>query len=359
MEDIQVSETPPLPGTELVAAINTGFDSLQKNIGGILSKSVSGGAGTTTLTDSESWNGILVFTGVLTGDRIVEVPAAAMSWKGILNSTTGSYKLTFKAVGGAGFILPPGKLVAAVCNATDVLKTGDAGYRLIKRTIIAASGTHTYDPLCVLKRIAGRGAGAAGGGATTSSDGQASAGSGGGSGAVVDGLFLNTASTASITVGAGGTGSSGADGGNSGTSSLTDTDASISFTAATGGTVGSSNLNFFTRTGGDGGTATVSGSGLLNYVYRPGVRGQGSWASGTGVNSRMVGVAGYGAACAGGTQAHGAVASSTTNVGSAGSDGDKGCGGGGANILRASGAVANTAGGAGGPAEFIIEEYAL
>lgn len=119
MEDIILDLTPPLTPDYAWPKINAAFESLQKNIGGVLSKSVAGGAGTTVLTDEESYNGILLFTGAITGSRVVQVPATAMRWL-VTDATTGNFTLTLEVSGGAGVVLPKGQTLMVWSDGVDV-----------------------------------------------------------------------------------------------------------------------------------------------------------------------------------------------------------------------------------------------
>lgn len=68
---------------------------------GYLSKSVAGGAGTTVLTAADARATQIVFTGVLTGNRIVEFPAIKRSWI-VVNNTSGDFTLNCNMTAGGG-----------------------------------------------------------------------------------------------------------------------------------------------------------------------------------------------------------------------------------------------------------------
>jgi hypothetical protein len=89
----------------------------------VLSKSVAGGAGTTILTASEQRRDHLLFTGALTGNRVVEVDATPWRWT-VLNSCTGSFSLTFKVTGQTGLVIPPKGTVYPYIDAYDVYCDG-------------------------------------------------------------------------------------------------------------------------------------------------------------------------------------------------------------------------------------------
>jgi hypothetical protein len=85
----------------------------------MLSKNVAGGA-TVTLTTTEALNDVLNFTGLLTANIEVDVPALAKQWIA-RNSTTGNFTLTFKTAAGAGVVLAQGKGRPVYCDGVDVI----------------------------------------------------------------------------------------------------------------------------------------------------------------------------------------------------------------------------------------------
>jgi hypothetical protein len=91
---------------------------------GMLSKSVAGGAGTTTLTEAESRPPILTFTGVLTGNRVIELPNLKRAWV-VENATTGAFSLTVKVTGQPGTAVTQGKRKIVYGNGTDIVSAMD------------------------------------------------------------------------------------------------------------------------------------------------------------------------------------------------------------------------------------------
>jgi hypothetical protein len=90
------------------------------NVGnGYLSKSVAGGADV-VLTAAEAANQFIEFTGVITADINVVVPAAARLY-GFKNSTTGAYKLTVKTPAGTGILVPQTTGMLLEANGTNVI----------------------------------------------------------------------------------------------------------------------------------------------------------------------------------------------------------------------------------------------
>lgn len=85
-----------------------------------LAKSVAGGVDV-TLSESESQNSVLVFSGGLTANINVVVPARGRQWK-VINATTGAYTLTLKASGGSGFVVEQGATTDAYCDGASVFQ---------------------------------------------------------------------------------------------------------------------------------------------------------------------------------------------------------------------------------------------
>lgn len=86
---------------------------------GYLTKSVAGGADI-TLSAAEAANEILNFTGTLTANINVIVPAAARTWT-VRNATSGAYTLTLKTPSGTGIAVTQGTITQACCDATNVV----------------------------------------------------------------------------------------------------------------------------------------------------------------------------------------------------------------------------------------------
>lgn len=88
---------------------------------GELVKSVAG-ASDVTLSEAEARNAVLIFTGALTGNISVIVPAEDKTWL-VQNSTTGAFSLTVKKSGGTGVAVTQGDKVRLgfSTNADDVI----------------------------------------------------------------------------------------------------------------------------------------------------------------------------------------------------------------------------------------------
>ena len=87
---------------------NTNLQIFEQISGGYLEVSIAGGAGTTTLTESDGATGsavatrILKFTGTITGNRIVTLPVGVENFYVINNATSGAYTVQLKAASGSG-----------------------------------------------------------------------------------------------------------------------------------------------------------------------------------------------------------------------------------------------------------------
>lgn len=90
---------------------------------GVLSKSVAGGAGTTVLTQAEAAVEAIEFTGVLTGNRVIEMPNVKRRWH-ISNKTTGSFTLQVKTNAGTGPFIPQTGKDIVYGDGTDMVSMG-------------------------------------------------------------------------------------------------------------------------------------------------------------------------------------------------------------------------------------------
>lgn len=85
------------------------------------------GTGAYTLTGSELNRVAYRFTGALTGNRTVVVPATVQQYW-VDNQTTGAYTLTIEpSGGGAGFVIAQGERAILYCDGTDVLNASTQG----------------------------------------------------------------------------------------------------------------------------------------------------------------------------------------------------------------------------------------
>lgn len=110
--------TPPL-GDNSTKLATTAF--VQGTVNGVTAKDVSGNTNV-TLSAIEAGAGILVFTGILTGNIAVIVPSVAKSWIAS-NQTTGAFSLTVKTAAGTGVAVAQGKNQEIWCDGTNVLQS--------------------------------------------------------------------------------------------------------------------------------------------------------------------------------------------------------------------------------------------
>lgn len=97
------------------------------------------GTGTYTLTGSELNRVAYRFTGLLTGNRTIEVPATVQQYW-VDNETTGAYTLSVEpSGGGSGVNISQGARAILYCDGTDVLNATTAGIGL--PLAVASGGT--------------------------------------------------------------------------------------------------------------------------------------------------------------------------------------------------------------------------
>jgi len=113
----------PLPNTQ--ATLRTAFDQFDAAVAGRLSKSVAGGVDV-TLTTTEARNGILEFTGTLTGNINVIVPTKTRRYI-VYNNTAGAFSLTVKTSGGTGVAVTQSTRAWVYCDGTNVVSVGSGG----------------------------------------------------------------------------------------------------------------------------------------------------------------------------------------------------------------------------------------
>jgi hypothetical protein len=94
------------------------------------------GTGNYTLTGSELNRIAYNFTGVLTGNRNIIVPATVQQYW-VTNATTGAYTFTVKTSAGTGVTLTSGQRAIYYCNGTDVV---DADSSTVATPISIADG---------------------------------------------------------------------------------------------------------------------------------------------------------------------------------------------------------------------------
>jgi len=103
---------------------------LEQAIAGYATQAVTDSSSATVLTitngaASTGRNPVIVLTGVLTADRVVEVPAKTKLYV-FKNSTTGGFNVTVKVTGQTGVTIANGKTAYMFCNATDTVEIFNA-----------------------------------------------------------------------------------------------------------------------------------------------------------------------------------------------------------------------------------------
>lgn len=83
------------------------------------------GTGNYTLSGAELNRVAYVFTGILTGNRVIIVPATVQQYW-VTNSTTGSFTLTVKTAAGTGVQVAQGTRAILYCDGTNVVNADDA-----------------------------------------------------------------------------------------------------------------------------------------------------------------------------------------------------------------------------------------
>jgi len=118
--NLALTGTPTAPtaadGTNTGQLASTAF--VQSAVGGYLAKAVTGG--TVTLTDAEASNPVIAFTGVLTANLVVVVPATTKRLWAIYNATTGAFTLEVKTAAGTGVTVAQGKRNLCYTDGTNV-----------------------------------------------------------------------------------------------------------------------------------------------------------------------------------------------------------------------------------------------
>lgn len=84
------------------------------------------GTGTLTLTGNQLNQSIYRFTGILTGNRIVQVPPTVQQYT-IVNATTGAFSFTFQTSGGTGVTLVQNAATIVFCDGTNINYSDTAG----------------------------------------------------------------------------------------------------------------------------------------------------------------------------------------------------------------------------------------
>ena len=110
-----------IASNDLIGAGIASIASMQTAVNGYSSISVAGGTNV-TLTSVQASYPILNFTGALTANITVAIPAASKDFIAV-NNTTGAFTLTVIATGGTGVTIIQGQSVALVCDGTNVFQS--------------------------------------------------------------------------------------------------------------------------------------------------------------------------------------------------------------------------------------------
>lgn len=92
---------------------------VQALLRGVLTKALTGG--NTALNGVEAGKGIIIFTGTLSSNATVTLPAVPGRWI-VANRTTGAFTLTVRSLGGAGVALSQGRVQSVWSDGTDLLQ---------------------------------------------------------------------------------------------------------------------------------------------------------------------------------------------------------------------------------------------
>lgn len=116
---VPTTSTPAI-GTNNAQVVNTSF--VQNSISGVIGVAV-GGASNVTLTQAQWGYGILLLTGVLTGNINVIFPTQHDQWI-VCNQTTGAFTVTLKTAAGTGALVRQSESVVAYCDGTNIALAG-------------------------------------------------------------------------------------------------------------------------------------------------------------------------------------------------------------------------------------------
>ncbi len=103
-------------GTWGVILNNNALSVVDLNLGGRLAVTID--AANVDLSAAQAQNVYITLTGVLTGNRDLTFPATNGGFYYILNSTSGSFAVTVKPLGGTGVVIPQGALSKIFINPT-------------------------------------------------------------------------------------------------------------------------------------------------------------------------------------------------------------------------------------------------
>lgn len=111
---------PLVDAKDLAFTLQEWFRKLRITFGARLAKSVAGGVAV-NLTTEEARHQILEFSGAISANINVIVPALDRQWT-IFNNTTGAFTLTVKTPSGTGIAVAQTKRAILYCDSTNVVR---------------------------------------------------------------------------------------------------------------------------------------------------------------------------------------------------------------------------------------------
>ena len=160
--------------------LNTVLDLIDEGMEGYLAKSVAGSSDI-TLTSSnsasdESRQAVLKFTGALTGNINVIVPAVEKKYI-VWNATSGNFTLTFKPSGGTGLVIPRGFTWSVFTDGSTMFSTTRGS---TQKRVYTANDTWTKPAGLIAIDVVVVGGGGGGGGCAASGASESAEAGGGG-----------------------------------------------------------------------------------------------------------------------------------------------------------------------------------
>ena len=122
---------------------------LEEAIAGLESVNAAGGVDITLTSlqgaSDQARNAFLKFTGLLTANINIIVPALSKEWV-IWNATTGNFTLTIKTSAGTGVAVPQGYRNKLMCDGTNVIKAISVMQEIGRKTIPVSAGAFASSP---------------------------------------------------------------------------------------------------------------------------------------------------------------------------------------------------------------------
>lgn len=135
------------PGPQFANEINATIGIIDSNMGGTNSQSVAGNANV-ILTATQAQSAIQVFTGILTGNIIVEFPAGVGGFWAIENNTTGNFLLTVATTAlSASVVVAPGAPMWVFSDGTNIGAASPKGWQQLGFVNLAGAAGSPLIPL--------------------------------------------------------------------------------------------------------------------------------------------------------------------------------------------------------------------